>query len=31
MLNPEMYHLSLPRGALRPAYVVGSGAVLCVA
>jgi hypothetical protein len=27
----RMYYLSLPRGALRPAHVVGSGAILRVA
>jgi hypothetical protein len=31
MMHPGMYHLSLPRGALGPAYVAGSGAVLHVA
>ena len=30
MMHPGMYYLSLPRGAFRPAHVVGSGAVLCV-
>jgi hypothetical protein len=28
MKQPGVYHLSLPRGAPRPAHVVGSGAVL---
>jgi hypothetical protein len=28
MMHPGVYHLSLPRGAPRPAHVVGSGAVL---
>jgi hypothetical protein len=27
MMHPVVYHLSLPRGAPRPAHVVGSGAV----
>jgi hypothetical protein len=27
---PRMYYPSLPRGALRPAHVVGSGAALHV-
>jgi hypothetical protein len=27
MIHPGVYHLSLPRGAPRPAHVVGSGAV----
>jgi hypothetical protein len=31
MMHPGMYSLSLPRGALRPAHVVGSGVVLRVA
>jgi hypothetical protein len=31
MMHPVMYYLSLPRGALRPAHAVGSGAVLRVA
>jgi hypothetical protein len=31
MMHPEVYYLSLPRGAPRPAHVVGSGAVLRVA
>jgi hypothetical protein len=31
MIHPGVYYLSLPRGALRPAHVVGSGAVLRVA
>jgi hypothetical protein len=31
MMHPGMYSLSLPHGALRPAHVVGSGAVLRVA
>jgi hypothetical protein len=31
MMHPGVYHLSLPRGASRPAHVVGSGAVLRVA
>jgi hypothetical protein len=31
MMHPRMYYLSLPRGALRPAHVVGSGAVHHVA
>jgi hypothetical protein len=31
MMHPGVYYLSLPHGALRPAHVVGSGAVLCVA
>jgi hypothetical protein len=31
MMHPEMYCLSLPRGALSPTHVVGSGAVLRVA
>jgi hypothetical protein len=31
MMHPRMYYLSLPRGALRPTHVVGSGAVLRVA
>jgi hypothetical protein len=30
-IHPGMYYLSLPRGALRPAHVVGSGAILRVA
>jgi hypothetical protein len=30
MMHPGMYYLSLPRGAFRPAHVVGSGAVLRV-
>jgi hypothetical protein len=30
MMHPRMYYLSLPHGALRPAHVVGSGAVLRV-
>jgi hypothetical protein len=30
MMHPGMYYLSLPRGAFRPAHVVGSGAVLHV-
>jgi hypothetical protein len=28
MMHPGVYHLSLPRGAPRPAHVVGLGAVL---
>jgi hypothetical protein len=31
VVHPRMYYLSLPCGALRPTYAVGSGAVLCVA
>jgi hypothetical protein len=31
MMHPGVYYLSLPRGALRPSHVVGSGAVLRVA
>jgi hypothetical protein len=31
MMHPREYYLSLPRGAPRPAHVVGSGAVLRVA
>jgi hypothetical protein len=31
MMHLGVYYLSLPRGALRPAHVVGSGAVLRVA
>jgi hypothetical protein len=31
MMHPGVYYLSLPRGAPRPAHVVGSGAVLRVA
>jgi hypothetical protein len=31
MMHPRVYCLSLPRGALSPAHVVGSGAVLRVA
>jgi hypothetical protein len=31
MMHRGMYYFSLPRGALRPAHVVGSGAVLRVA
>jgi hypothetical protein len=31
MMPHGMYYLSLPHGALRPAHVVGSGAVLRVA
>jgi hypothetical protein len=31
MMHPGVYYLSSPRGALRPAHVVGSGAVLRVA
>jgi hypothetical protein len=31
MMHPGVHYLSLPRGALRPAHVVGSGAVLRVA
>jgi hypothetical protein len=31
MMHPRTYYLSLPRGALRPAHAVGSGAVLRVA
>jgi hypothetical protein len=31
MVHPRVYHLSLPRGAPRPAHVVGSGAILHVA
>jgi hypothetical protein len=31
MMHPGMYYLSLPRGALRPAYAVQSGVVLRVA
>jgi hypothetical protein len=31
MMHPGMYYLSLPRGAFRPAHVVGSGALLRVA
>jgi hypothetical protein len=30
MMHPGMYYLSLPRGAFRPAHVVGLGAVLRV-
>jgi hypothetical protein len=30
MMHPGVYYLSLPRGVLRPAHVVGSGAVLHV-
>jgi hypothetical protein len=30
MMLPGMYYLSSPRGALRPAHVVGSGAALYV-
>src|SRR5688572_19180720 len=30
MMHPWMYYLSLPRGAFRPAHVVGSGAILRV-
>jgi hypothetical protein len=30
MMHPAVYHLSSPRGALRPAHVVGSGATLRV-
>jgi hypothetical protein len=30
MMHPGMYYFSLPRGALRPVHVVGSGAVLSV-
>jgi hypothetical protein len=30
MMHPGMYYLPLPRGAFRPAHVVGSGAVLRV-
>jgi hypothetical protein len=30
-MHPGMYYLSLPRGALRPAHVVGLGAILRVA
>jgi hypothetical protein len=29
-MHPGMYYLSSPRGALRPAHVVGSGAALRV-
>jgi hypothetical protein len=28
MMRPRVHHLPLPRGAPRPAHVVGSGAVL---
>jgi hypothetical protein len=28
MMHPRVHHLTLPRGAPRPAHVVGSGAVL---
>jgi hypothetical protein len=31
MMHPRVYCLSLPRGALSPTHVVGSGAVLRVA
>jgi hypothetical protein len=31
MMNTRMYYLSLPRGALGPAHVVGLGAILRVA
>jgi hypothetical protein len=31
VIHPGMYNLSLPRGAFRPAHVVGSGAILRVA
>ena len=31
MMHPRVHHLPLPRGAPRPAHVVGSGAVLRVA
>jgi hypothetical protein len=31
MMPPGVYYLSLPRGAPRPAHVVGSGAALRVA
>jgi hypothetical protein len=31
MMHPGEYYLSLPRGAPRPAHVVGSGVVLRVA
>jgi hypothetical protein len=31
MMNTGMYYLSLPRGALGPAHVVGLGAILRVA
>jgi hypothetical protein len=31
MMHPGVYYLSFPHGALRPAHVVGSGAVLRVA
>jgi hypothetical protein len=31
VVHPGMYYLSLPRGALRPTYAVGSGAILRVA
>jgi hypothetical protein len=31
MMNTGMHYLSLPRGALGPAHVVGSGANLRVA
>jgi hypothetical protein len=27
MIHPGVYHLFLPRGAPRPAHVVGSGAI----
>jgi hypothetical protein len=30
-INTEIYYLSLPRGALGPAHVVGLGAILHVA
>jgi hypothetical protein len=30
MMHPRMYYLSLPRGAFRPAHVVGSGVILRV-
>jgi hypothetical protein len=30
MMHPGIYYLPLPRGAFRPAHVVGSGAVLRV-
>jgi hypothetical protein len=31
MMHPGVYYLYLPRGALRPTHVVGSGAILRVA
>jgi hypothetical protein len=30
-MHPRMYYLSLPRGAFKPAHVVKSGVILCVA